>query len=328
MAGVGEACSHVGATLFAVDTAVRIRDAKTCTEKDNIWLPAHNPRAEYKRLRDIDFSSAQSKRKRMDSALPGCSTEDEPDLPAPSYPVPPAPTKEELELFHSRVEASGVKPAVFMVLPHYCEMFEPPQNREPQLFTMLTCPEAQSEDLPALISRSETFLAQLRVNEETIRYVESSTRMQSNCPKWHPYWTGRITASVMKTVCCTSIDTPSVSLIKKICYPDKHKFSTAATTWGLKHEDDALCSYVAERKKHHVNFSCSKSGVWLSEQNPFIAASPDGLVQCACCGKGTVEVQQNGLLSGVCQWKLAVEANPWLLLPNPDADDCVQVCVL
>lgn len=116
--------------LFAIDTAVRIRDAKTCTERDNIWMPTHNPRAEYQCLRNIDFSSAQSKRKRMDSALPGCST-DEPDLPAPSYPVPPAPTKEELELFYSRVTASGVKAAVFMVLLHYCEMSEPPQNRKP-----------------------------------------------------------------------------------------------------------------------------------------------------------------------------------------------------
>ncbi|KAH9366634.1 hypothetical protein HPB48_018162 [Haemaphysalis longicornis] len=52
MAGLGEACSHIGATLFAVETAVRIRDARTCTEKTNVWLPAHNSRAQYKRLKD------------------------------------------------------------------------------------------------------------------------------------------------------------------------------------------------------------------------------------------------------------------------------------
>ncbi|KAH7965904.1 hypothetical protein HPB49_012027 [Dermacentor silvarum] len=69
--GVGKACSRVGAALFAIDTAVRIRDAKTCTERGNIWLPAHNPRAECKRLRDIDFSSAQAKKKQLDSASPG-----------------------------------------------------------------------------------------------------------------------------------------------------------------------------------------------------------------------------------------------------------------
>ncbi|KAH9361714.1 hypothetical protein HPB48_005133 [Haemaphysalis longicornis] len=40
MAGQGEACSHVGAMLFAVETAVRIRDARTSTERSNIWLSA------------------------------------------------------------------------------------------------------------------------------------------------------------------------------------------------------------------------------------------------------------------------------------------------
>ncbi|KAH7980513.1 hypothetical protein HPB49_016812 [Dermacentor silvarum] len=127
-------------------------------------------------------------------------------------------------------------------------MFEPPRNREPPFFCNLLCPEARSEDLPALVSRSEKFLAELQVSEEMVNYVESSTRMQSRFPKWYAYRAGRITASVMKSVCCTSTDTPSVSLIKRICYPDKQKFSTSATAWGLRHEADALCSYTRERK--------------------------------------------------------------------------------
>lgn len=84
-----------------------------------------------------------------------------------------------------------------MVLPHY--WFEPPRNREPQLLSALTCPEAQSEDLPALVSRSEAFLAQLHVSEEMTRYIESSTRTQFNCPKWHANRSGHITVSVMKS---------------------------------------------------------------------------------------------------------------------------------
>ncbi|XP_075534465.1 uncharacterized protein LOC142568347 [Dermacentor variabilis] len=57
MAGVGEACSHVAATLFAVETAVRLRDSTTCTEKKNTWLPAHSWNVEFRRPREIDFSS-------------------------------------------------------------------------------------------------------------------------------------------------------------------------------------------------------------------------------------------------------------------------------
>ena len=33
MAGLDEACSHIAATLFWIDTTVRIRDSKTVTEE-------------------------------------------------------------------------------------------------------------------------------------------------------------------------------------------------------------------------------------------------------------------------------------------------------
>ena len=33
MAGLCEACSHVGAVLFAVESGVRIRDSTTCTQE-------------------------------------------------------------------------------------------------------------------------------------------------------------------------------------------------------------------------------------------------------------------------------------------------------
>ncbi|XP_049511551.1 uncharacterized protein LOC125939978 [Dermacentor silvarum] len=69
MAGAGEACSHVGAILFPVETAVRLRDARTCTEKRNAWLPASSPGTEYKRLKDIYFSSSRMKKQKMDNVI-------------------------------------------------------------------------------------------------------------------------------------------------------------------------------------------------------------------------------------------------------------------
>ncbi|XP_077485408.1 uncharacterized protein LOC144095608 [Amblyomma americanum] len=42
MAGAGEACSHIGATLLAVETAVRLRDSRVCKDKKSMWLPAHS----------------------------------------------------------------------------------------------------------------------------------------------------------------------------------------------------------------------------------------------------------------------------------------------
>jgi hypothetical protein len=38
MAGTGEVCSHVGAVLFAVKAAVKIRNTKTVTQEKAYWL--------------------------------------------------------------------------------------------------------------------------------------------------------------------------------------------------------------------------------------------------------------------------------------------------
>lgn len=290
MAGLGEACSHIGATLFAVETAVRIRDARTCTEKTNMWLPAHNSRAQYKRLKDIDFSSSQRKKKQMESMDPDSNAVDTNRTEA-RLPVPPPPTEEEQKQFYANVAQSGIRPALFMVTPEYSALFQPPRQREPQLLRNLACAEACSEDLPALITRAEKFLAELTVNEEMVEHVEGITRNQAKCQKWYAYRAGRITASNMKNVCTTTVSKPSLSLLKKICYPEEHQFSSSATAWGLQHESDALHSYEQEMMNRHVNFTHHRTGVYLSSEHPYLAASPDASVECACCGRGTVEVK-------------------------------------
>ena len=38
MAGLGEACSHIGAILFYIDATVQIRDSKTVTQEKAYWM--------------------------------------------------------------------------------------------------------------------------------------------------------------------------------------------------------------------------------------------------------------------------------------------------
>lgn len=121
--------------------------------------------------------------------------------------------------------------------------------------------------------------------------VESNTREQSKCLKWFTYRAGRITASLMKSICATSVSQPSVSLVKRICYPEKHKFSSAATEWGLQHENAALSSYKAKAVQQHKDFVLRKTGVFLCVKHPHLVASPDSFTSCACCGDGIVEVK-------------------------------------
>lgn len=289
MAGAGEACSHIGATLFAMETVVRIRESQTCTEKTNVWLPANRSGTEYKRLKEIDFASSRKKKSLMD-ALPERPFDKRQQVRSEASALPP-PTAEELRTFYSSIDDGGPSPAIFMVLPEYSDRFVPPRSNEPPNLRQLLCHEAQSENLPQLLSRAENMLPQLAITEEMVRHAEGVTRQQSKCSAWFKYRAGRVTASVMKSVCRTTTTRPSVSLLKKICYPEQHQISTAATLWGINHEADAIGKYAAEMKNHHTNFQHNKTGVFLSTEYPHLAASPDGTATCTCCGRGLIEVK-------------------------------------
>ena len=89
---------------------------------------------------------------------------------------------------------------------------------------------------------------------------------------------GRITASKMKAVYSTDPSNPAQSLISSICYPQLHKFTTAATTWGCEHEAIARMAYIEMASSMHENFEYCDSGLFVSKDLPFIGASPDGIV--------------------------------------------------
>ena len=41
----------------------------------------------------------------------------------------------------------------------------------------------------------------------------------------------------------------------------------------------------------HTNFSIISSGLIISSLLPYLAASPDGIITCDCCGVGTLEIK-------------------------------------
>ena len=75
----------------------------------------------------------------------------------------------------------------------------------------------------------------------------------------------------------TSKSKPSVSLLKAICYPGAAKFFWCGV-YGCQHEDEARSIYGEMMKKDHDTFTISQYGVLLDPTNPFMGASPDGVV--------------------------------------------------
>ena len=68
MAGLGEACSHVAAILFYLETATRLNGVSQCTQQQ--WVISKFQKdMPYLRAKDIDFSSLKSKKRALDNSI-------------------------------------------------------------------------------------------------------------------------------------------------------------------------------------------------------------------------------------------------------------------
>ena len=61
--------------------------------------------------------------------------------------------------------------------------------------------------------------------------------------------------------------------------------------YGCEHKDDARNVYCEVMNKEHKLFLVTKCGLFLDVSQPFIEASPDGMVHCLCCGKEALEIK-------------------------------------
>eukprot|EP00795_Rhopilema_esculentum_P005562 gene5562-9564_t len=97
----------------------------------------------------------------------------------------------------------------------------------------------------------------------------------------------RITASICSKV---SRMKDSKSLISNIMqYNDG--FTSKFTDFGKTIEPLARSSFIKTEEDNHANFSVILSGLIVNAEEPYLGASPDGIVTCSCHGKGVLEIK-------------------------------------
>jgi len=75
MAGLGEVCTHVAAVLFYLEALNRLEGERMCTEGQCAWiLPSSLKSAQYLPIKDIDFTSARGKKRKLDEIIDGCDS--------------------------------------------------------------------------------------------------------------------------------------------------------------------------------------------------------------------------------------------------------------
>lgn len=130
-----------------------------------------------------------------------------------------------------------------------------------------------------------------KITKEQQLQVLQHTIQQSNSQDWFKFRAGRITSSNFKSACSTSLEKPSLSLIKSICYPLAVKFNSRYTKYGIKNEKTARKVYLDAMKLKHTNFKVSDVGFCISTETPEFGASADGIIFCDCCGEGCLEIK-------------------------------------
>jgi len=324
MAGLGEVCSHVGVLLFYLESSACV--TVSCTQIGCQWNEPTNIEAiPYSKLADLPFTipKPQISCNKMKGAHLYDDTIPYSELPQPevvktklSSPgssmsgsshtllcTPPS----EAEQMEFLCKISKHKPAINSIVSPFSDLYTSSVSiRElPPSLNNLYQPQHEELTYNELLELCDKITVSVTATDITV--IEEFTRDQSQSSAWYTQKAGRITASKMKSVCSTDPGNPSQSLIRQICYPHLHKFSNRATAWGCDHEAEARTAYI-ESMADHQNFSCKQSGLVVSATHPYIGANPDGIINCDCCGLGTLEVK--------CPYCIRME--------GPDTASCLQ----
>ena len=85
---------------------------------------------------------------------------------------------------------------------------------------------------------------------------------------------------------------PTASLVKSIMQDKKFDSTKVpALNWGISNECIARESYLRMQENEHDNLEYRPAGLHLHESYSYLAASPDGIVSCTCCGEGLIEIK-------------------------------------
>ena len=158
-------------------------------------------------------------------------------------------------------------------------LLDPRYKSEPES----ECLQSVSTSSPRLPEINElhttitAFKESLKTSPEQVRQIERNTQLQSQSKLWFSVRQYRITASLFGEIFHRRSDTPPDNLVLKIL--QQKQFSSPAVQWGKENESAACREYVTfQHMNGHPDLVFTQSGFFISEEYPFLGATPDGLI--------------------------------------------------
>lgn len=122
--------------------------------------------------------------------------------------------------------------------------------------------------------------------------LSKDTVDQRQSSLWNIHRKGCVTASNVHRVlnCKEKTSESVVNLIMQ--YNTNNISHLPSVKWGIDHKQIALKDFCSHMSQQHTNFVVSPTGLVVHEPFPFLAASPDGMLQCSCHnGKEVLEIK-------------------------------------
>ncbi|KAL7290566.1 hypothetical protein TKK_0014023 [Trichogramma kaykai] len=267
MAGLGEACSHIAATVFYL--IFQKDNTVSCTDKLSTWKAPKtaSKKVEFKRVRDMDWSKNcvsydASIRKNI---VP---------LKGPS-----------LEAFLNKVQEVTPKAAILRVIEPFSRQFAETGKTAvlPKSLANLVCQ-------PDMLKMSLEDLRRIKMNFNTTKKqiddVYDATIDRSHFDILYEQVAGRISDSTFMWACEDCVDKPSLTLVKTISYPAKAFMKLPNARYEFSRKEKALALYKQYYTEDHDNFKTYNPGLVICLRHPYFAALTDLLITCDCCGGG------------------------------------------
>lgn len=123
MAGLGEACSHVGALLFALEATIKLQKDRTCTDLPCYWSNnASQKLILYEEISNIKFINPAKRLSDSDNSIPFFNNKTRTQkLPANLSP----PTEQQTNELYDALRQSNTNSAILSLIPPYNTSFIP-----------------------------------------------------------------------------------------------------------------------------------------------------------------------------------------------------------
>ena len=296
-AGMLGSCNHIAGALFRIEHAVKTGITKpTSTSQLCQWtIPKKQTKIHPKKVTDFVWKKSHYTKSQID-------LNKENEMSAKKRSFTPLTKSQETKIQDVGQIRQELHTLLRSDMPNSCfsllmdkRRIETDEKTEQVPDTLIDIAASIPKD-GTLSEQKALLMSKIKMTGEQRESLMKVTLSQSECSEWKEHRCGRVTASLFHRLCLRAkslrADTNEdpTSVIKAVM-KDQPCIQTKFMKHGLSMEPVAKRAYMCVMKSEHKLFKARDSGLIVHKEKSFVAASPDLLVECKCCGEGLCEIK-------------------------------------